>query len=376
MFWRLLLFLILSRVVAFLILQTGRVSNDSGIAVIPLGDPAYLDYRIYQAHLGSAWTEIFRPLIFLEKFCSNSSSSFGWLQSQTLKPGPLLPSLLEWSGYDRSRELLSWLYLFGGTALGACWAIWAGYRGASRALQLLLACFPALVYYSFLVSTDLLYAVIIAAWFFSASAIMERGQSNYWWLCSAMTLLALITRPNALILTPLMVLVAYRSNALKAKLSWSIFWLAIGIYGFVYYLPYYWVHATNANNTDYWGLYPSEYYSGLWLGWPLWIGQPISWLIFAFSKLLYAVGLRPSYSDMATPLVVLRALPGLLFLPGLAYGLKRGRSFDKIFVTIFLIPVFVGAAQERYLLAITPLLALWGFQAIDWMLNPNIKPAR
>jgi hypothetical protein len=188
-----------------------------------------------------------------------------------------------------------------------------------------------------------------------------------------MTLLALITRPNALVLTPLMVFVAWKSNQVKAKLRWAAFWIVLGLYGLLYYLPYYLVHDSNASNTHYWGLYPSEYYTGIWLGWPQWVGQPTSWLIFLVSKLLYAVGLRPSYSNMSSSLVVLRALPGLLFLPGLVYGLLSGRSFDRVFVVMFLTPVFVGAAQERYLLAITPLLSLWGFQAVIWLWNFRIK---
>jgi Gpi18-like mannosyltransferase len=188
------------------------------------------------------------------------------------------------------------------------------------------------------------------------------------------TLLALITRPNAIVLTPLMVIVAWKSNQVEAKLRWVAFWFFVGLYGFLYYLPYYFVHETNASNTHYWGLYPSDYYTGIWLGLPQWVGQPTSWLIFLVSKLLYAVGLRPSYSDLPGSLVVLRALPGLLFLPGLVYGLIKGRSFDRVFVVVFLIPVFVGAAQERYLLAITPLLSLWGFQAMIWLWNANMKP--
>ena len=373
MSWWILFFVIISRLIAFLVFQTGTVSNDSGLAVIPLGEPAYLDYGIYKTHIYSAWKEIWRPFAFLEQLVLSGSLSLDWLQSQALKPGPLLPSLFRWSDYDSNRKLLSWIYLIGGAALGAGWAVWVGQRGAPRSLQWLLACFPALVYYSFLVSSDLLYAVIIAGWFVTACRTLEREQSKCWWLCSGLTLLALITRPNALTLTPLMVLIAWRSNDVKAKLLWSVFWFIVGLYGILYYTPYYLVHDSNASNTHYWGLYPAEYYTGSWLGFPPWIARPFSWVIFSIAKVLHAVGLRPSYSDLPNLLVVLRALPGLLFLPGLVYGLIRGRSFDRIFVVMFMAPIFVGAAQERYVLAITPLLALWGFQGILWFRNLNFK---
>ena len=131
----------------------------------------------------------------------------------------------------------------------------------------------------------------------------------------------------------------------------------------IYYLPYYWVHDGNAGATHYWGFLPSEYYKGLWAGAPAWISQPLSWLLFAVSKLMHAVGLRPSYASVDTWLVVVRALPGLVFLPGLIYLFFTAERFERWFVFFFMLPVFVGASQERYLLALTLILLLWGVRA-------------
>jgi len=47
----------------------------------------------------------------------------------------------------------------------------------------------------------------------------------------------------------------------------------------------------------------------------------------------------------------------------LVYGLWRGAALDRVFVFFFVLPAYVGAAQERYLLPITPLLVVWGVTA-------------
>jgi hypothetical protein len=136
-----------------------------------------------------------------------------------------------------------------------------------------------------------------------------------------------------------------------------------------YYIPYYWVHDSNAAVTSYWGILPVDYYKGLWVEWPVWISRTLSWLIFGISKLMYAVGLRPSYESIDLWLVVLRALPGMLFLPGLVYVVFAGQWFDRWFVIFFMLPIFIGASQERYLLALTPILLLWGTRAWGQTVN-------
>jgi hypothetical protein len=78
---------------------------------------------------------------------------------------------------------------------------------------------------------------------------------------------------------------------------------------------------------------------------------------------MHAVGLRPSYASVDTWLVIARALPGLLFLPGLVYLFFAAQWFERCFVLLFMVPIFIGASQERYLLALTPILLLWGVRA-------------
>jgi hypothetical protein len=176
---------------------------------------------------------------------------------------------------------------------------------------------------------------------------------------------ALLTRPNALAMIPVLYFVITFDKILKwrTKLICMLFFGLLGVYMLIYYLPYFWIHEGNSAHTHYWGIYPKQFNEGLFSGWPSWLNKSISFVLYAVSKVIYSVGLRPSYADISPWLVIARSWPGVLLLPGLVYGLWRGQWFDRIFVFFFLMPVYVGAAQERYLLAITPLLLLWGIQA-------------
>lgn len=354
--------IVVSRVLAFLIFECSSIVNDSGVSIKFAGNPAFLDYVFYKEHIGSAWAEIARPAKFWFMMLEDWRGAVTWLMGQPIKPGPLYPMLLGFSSFEESRYLLAWIYQVLGALLGWQWSRWLNDKGAALWLQVAGACFPALVYYAFLLSTDLLYAFLIAVWLVSARAAMDK-KVGAWSMTVISMLLLVLARPNALALLPMMCLVAWKLKSLRSWLTWCTAFALVGFYMLTYYIPYYWVHDSNAAVTSYWGILPVDYYKGLWVDWPVWISRPLSWLLFAISKLMYAVGLRPSYESIDLWLVVLRALPGLLFFPGLIYVVCAGQWFDRWFVILFMLPIFIGASQERYLLALTPMLLLWGTRA-------------
>ncbi len=356
-----LLVVLVSRLFAVAFLGAVEIRNDSGIPVRLAGDPAYLDYGLYLLASGSPFAELGRPLTFVSLMIADQGNALSWLSAQQIKPGPILPMLIGAFDYQQNRSWLAEGYLIAGGILGLVWAWGLAQRGVGVIGQLIAALFPSLIYYSFLVSTDLLYAVVLAALFLGCALALNKG-GRYYWIVVVTMLLALATRPNALALIAVIALIPlFRKETNAFRVIWVAAWGLVGLYAFVYYLPYYFVHDSNADRTHYWGIYPSEYYSGLFHDLPTWLDKTLSVGLLAVSKVLHAAGIRPSYAGLDLWLVIARAIPGLLFLPGMIYGLAKASRFERVFMLCFLAPVFVGAAQERYLLPLTPLLMFWAF---------------
>ena len=108
---------------------------------------------------------------------------------------------------------MSWIYLIAGALLGWQWVRYLKGLGTSLLLKIVTACFPALVYYSLLVSTDLLYTCLIALWLISARGVLEIKAGALCWTVVTMVLL-LLTKPNSLALLPLMSLLTWKVKSL------------------------------------------------------------------------------------------------------------------------------------------------------------------
>jgi hypothetical protein len=154
------------------------VVNDSGVAVKPWGPPAHLDFAVYKTHAATAWDGMGLPLELLAQWWGHGwGPALVWLQEQPLKPGPVYPALIQSLGYAQHQGLMASVYMVLGAVLGWAWAWWARAQGAGLGVQLVLAGFPALVYYAFVVSTDLLFAVIMAG-FYGALLLAVRGSRS------------------------------------------------------------------------------------------------------------------------------------------------------------------------------------------------------
>ena len=147
------------------------------------------------------------------------------------------------------------VYMVLGAVLGWAWAWWARARGVGLWVQFLLAGFPALVYYAFVVSTDLLFAVIMAG-FYGALLLAVRGSRRALWWAMLVLVLAVWTRPVALSMMPLVLwaIASQRELTPALRLVLVAAWGLLALYMGVYYLPYFWLHETNGLGTHYWGV--------------------------------------------------------------------------------------------------------------------------
>ena len=151
---------------------------------------------------------------------------------------------------------------------------------------------------------------------------------------------------------------ARRRGMFFAALVASIF-ILIG----TLYAPYFHAVVSGSVAIGYFGYLPRQYLEGLWPDLPVALNLGFSWFGLVAAKLLYLTGLRPSFGDTALPFVILRMLPGAIVLPGLIWSLLRAEWRERLFVVFFLAPIFLGVAQDRYLLPIQPVLFYYGICA-------------
>lgn|GEM_PF-1225902 len=342
------------------------VVNDSGTQVQFASGPAFLDFGLYAGFQFESLRVLLRPFEFLHLALNEGlSAGLGWLSAQVIVPGPVYPALVSLFGFQASPVLLSTLYVGLGLLLGLAWASWAKGRAMPWQAQALLGAFPFLVYYAVLVSTDLLFALWVWAVFYLLSKASNGFRIPFIWL-AAFILLAVLTRPTGLALVGIAGLFLVLRSPRQMFKTWPgvlflLFLFFISFWGLVYYAPYYLVHDANGANTHYFGLLPQAYKDGLFPSLPEMLNTGVSWALLFFAKLLHAAGLRPSYADIHPLLTLARALPGIIFLPGLLLVMIKGSLLERIFVGLFMLPVFVAASQERYLLGIMPIMFYWGW---------------
>jgi len=132
----------------------------------------------------------------------------------------------------------------------------------------------------------------------------------------------------------------------------------------LYLYPYFLMEMQKAGGVlAYFGYTPEQYIGGVFPALPIWIDLPISWVSLVAAKLAYFVGLRPSYGETDTLMVVARGGAGLILLPGLLYLFWVGSRGQMALIGLYCLPILLGPAQDRYYLPIYPILFLYGVLA-------------
>lgn len=345
-----------------LLLLLVPIVNDSGVRVYPLGEPAYLDYAYYLIPLQDLSAAFVQPF---EVFNYKTWRSY---------PGPVLPILIDLSTYRINREFLALIFIFLGFALSSMWGLFLAKHGAHIFFQMLVVAFPLLLYYTHIVSTDLLFAVITFIFFKMYCRTGEYPQRDLRWLV-LLAILASLTRPNGIVFLPLILIWCnYHLVNVSLRLVWAFIVVALFIYFGLYYLPYYLEHQVNSSNTHYWGFFPQHFLSGLFSDLPQILSKPLSISLLFLSKLLHSFGIRPSYAGLNDWLILARAIPGIFVLVGVVIWAIKANLKERLFLFFFLLPVFLGASQERYTLGIIPFALFWLWRATSHLsLNKQVS---
>ena len=282
--------------------------------------------------------------------------------------GPVVPVLIIGFEYRQGNTLpLALFYLGLGIGLLWLWLFWLRGMGAPKILLLLFALLPNPLWFTLNLSSDLPFAACMVV--FYLTYFDRQGENRHWIVWGIALLLLVMTRPNGLSIL-LFVLIhqtirAYqqRSIHIPAFACLSTVTLAAGIYLLPYFSAV--LHALPREHASYtyFGYSTQVYFGGIFDLLPKWLDWPLSWLTLLGAKLLYFVGLRPSYGEVAWWIVTLRAGAGLILLPGLVWTAVRGDTKHRLLIGLFLLPFIGGPSQDRYNLAIQPLLFYFGYLA-------------
>ncbi len=348
---------ILSRVLFAVLAVMIALKDENGKEVSPLVEVSFGDYEFYNKFVLEIFSMLQAPFLFFY----HGGSVGAWIAQGPI-PGPFFPWLLNVFDYSTHSLALASVYLIASALLVFGWVLYYRTKKVSVWGQLALIAFPLLLWYSLAISTEL--PMSVAVFMFCCGALNIR-RSPFWGFACTLSafILMLMIRPNSLSLFPAMLLVIFLNRDLMSKWCAAAVVMLIGtlfMYFVVYYAPYFFMIKESALVITYWELYPEQYLEGLFPNLPLLVNQVISNGALIVSKIIYASGLRPSYSDTPILLVSLRAISGIWILPGIFYCFYLGSWLERVLLLGFLLPLLLTVAQERYLLPIAPLLLLYG----------------
>jgi hypothetical protein len=352
---------LLARIAVFFYLIAFPMANETGNLVSPMIFQLGSDYSFYfdslRIYQGS-FSDLFAH--FIRTFDAPFTNLYEFVTS-----GPVLPILFMVFSYSAENTLpLSIATLAVGTITAWLWIVWLHRRDVRLFWLLVFAILPSPIWYQINNSLDTYHALFVALFviaFLGGEANRDRVAMGL----GAGTL-ATLAKPNGLPLMVFMLVdIVLHHSTIKFWLK-VVFMLSasaiVAIFS-LFYMTYLIAFLESSSHFKFFGVPYTRYLNGMYDALPAIIGLPLSWFSLIVAKILYLVGLRPSYGITPFDIVLIRSVPGLILLPGLLWLLFKRPRREALFVLIFLIPPFLGATQERYLLPIMPIVFYYSMVA-------------
>ncbi len=364
---------ILARVAVFLALAITPLTNQHGLPVSPLDMQEDTDMHFFllsaERYFGEdrpAILEVFKRYYQGADVSAEDDlpgSILSGRQQYYLAP-PFFPTLLHIFDYGPGNTLpLALLFLLVSCLLVAAWLAWLRLHGVGLRWLLLFALIPNPIWFTLNISSDLIFATFFAGFFLSyfSPRASTPGARLVWLGCM---LGMLLTRPNGLALVLFVAIdQAFLRRPGLSRRTLILIAVPAAIFAAIasyLLIPHFAVFLKDGGNIGYFGTSQRVYLAGIFDALPGAIDHIVSWIALIGAKFLYFAGLRPSYGDLPLPLLLLRSLPGLILLPGLVYALVRGSGRLRLLLIVMVVPVLMGASQDRYNLPIQPVLLLAG----------------
>lgn len=352
------------------------IPNEDSLPVSPLNSPSYLDFTFYLDALERYRTVPLTDILndFIIFYQRPFEQQFGHIIA-----GPVFPGLVALFAHKEGATLPFATFFLGlSFATTVLWLCWMAQFRVSKGWLYLFAVAPNPIWFMLVLSPDALFAFLVCVFFLSYFREPWSRMNVVLWV--GIVILALLTRPNgySLLLFALIDMTVRHLLHNRHHLV-SVLGVLFLVFVFALYLyPYFITEMRKSIIITYYFDKPSsEYIMGLFSGLPYWLDALVSWSALLGAKLLYFVGLRPTYGDTSTELVVLRASAGVILLPGLVHVAFRLPRRQRLFIVLFCAPIFLGPTQDRYNLPIYPILFLHGALAYELLFRwaGSLRPA-
>jgi hypothetical protein len=349
-----------ARVVVFVLAYYAPFTNEMGMSISPSSIQPWIEFEFYKQSLALYRDSSLGELIglFTQFYQAPLREQFGHIIG-----GPVFPFFIAIFDYREGNTLpLASLFLVLSIVHVGAWIAWGGRRGFGLLPLVGLALLPNPFWFMLNLTTDLLFAVLVMAFYFAYQK--QKWLTSDILIWSTTLVLAVLTRPNGGALLFFVFLDFVLLRAERSPQSRLIVLLATGTVGLAaaaYLYPYLVTEMVLVWKFQFFGITVSEYLGGLFTTLPNLIDTGLSVLSLLGAKLLYFVGLRPSFAGIPLGWLMLRAAAGLIALPGLFRILWSGSGRDRLFLLVFMLPIFLGPTQDRYNLPVLPLLFFHGY---------------
>ncbi len=352
-----------ARIALWLVAAAYPIPNEDQQLISPLRAYSDIDLTFYQ--LSREYYRIVVTAVLEVGDLQSIPEVIDVLRAYTYAAPPLLPLLLEVFQFGPENPLpMTVFYLLLAILVAAFWVKWLHDRNVGFGWLVVFALLPVPYWFMLNVSSDLPFAALVTVFFFFA--FESRKASSRLWGGLIFATLALTTRAHGVVLlaylagsTVLNVVVLPKRAMISVLVSIGII-LGLSAYLLTGYVEDY---LRTGNHVTYFTIAQKDYLTGIYPSLPGVLDRGLSVLSLLGAKFFYLTGLRPSWWHTPLELVLVRAAGGIILLPGIVYLAVRGQNDHRLFVLLFILPLLLGAAQERYLLGIIPLLFYYGVLA-------------
>jgi len=285
---------------------------------------------------------------------------------------PIFPLMLDVFNYNSSGSSipLSLFYLAISIAMSLIWIRYFFMNKINNYGLIAYIFIPMPMWYMLNISTDLLFSFLFSIFFISYFNTEKLKFNTSIWMLAL--ILLVLTRANGVTIAAFVFLDYFfikNNNISKAKLA-ALVTLCLSFFYYFDLHGYFLGVLRHSLDFTYYGIPQNQYISGLNIFTLETADKVISWFLLVVAKILYFLGVKPSYGDTALSLVMIKSLFGLFFLVGL-FGMFYYKAYRVLLLLlIFSLPVLMVASQDRYNLPIQPLLFYYG-----WILLNRYKDA-